>query len=157
MQAFRIADRRRKIFDGTGARLFGGRWNNPGQPVIYAAETYAGALLEILVHANIGRIPKTHAAVEIHIPDDLAFARFDQPQLLDWSSVDDSVSRSFGDRWLEEKRYCLLLVPSAVTRGREHNLLINPEHPDFARITCSEPQDVLWDDRLFLRSQSAAP
>ena len=157
MQAFRIADRRRKIFDGTGAKLYGGRWNSPGRPVIYAAETYAGALLEILVHANIGRIPRTHAVVEIQIPEDLTIARFDQPELLAWSDAADSVSRNFGDRWLEEKRSCVLLAPSAVTRGREHNLLINPEHPDFARITCSQPQEVLWDDRLFLRSHSATP
>ena len=45
MRAFRIADRRHPIFDGTGAKLTGGRWNSPGRPVIYAAETFAGALL----------------------------------------------------------------------------------------------------------------
>lgn len=69
MRAFRIADRRFPIFDGTGARLAGGRWNSPGGPVIYAAETFAGAVLEVLIHANLGRVPRTHAAVEITIPD----------------------------------------------------------------------------------------
>ena len=57
MRAFRIADRRHPIFDGTGAKLNGGRWNSPGRPVIYAAETFAGGLLEALVHANLGRVP----------------------------------------------------------------------------------------------------
>lgn len=53
-RAYRIADRRHKIFDGQGAATFGGRWNSPGRRVIYAAETFAGAMLEVLVNANIG-------------------------------------------------------------------------------------------------------
>jgi RES domain-containing protein len=52
MQVFRVADRRFPLFDGTGARIVGGRWNSPGRPLIYAAETFAGALLEVLVHSN---------------------------------------------------------------------------------------------------------
>ncbi len=69
MHAFRIADRRHPIFDGT---LTGGRWNSPGRPVIYAAETFAGALLEVLVHANLGRVPRTHALIEIAIPESVS-------------------------------------------------------------------------------------
>src|SRR5581483_11815526 len=68
MLAFRIADRRFPIFDGSGARLIGGRWNSPGHPVIYTAETFAGALLEILAHSNLGRIPTTHSVIEVKIP-----------------------------------------------------------------------------------------
>ena len=37
---------------------FGGRWNSPGRRVIYAAESYAGAMLEVLANSNIGRVPK---------------------------------------------------------------------------------------------------
>jgi len=62
------------------------------------------------------------------------------------------VSRWFGDQWLEEKRTAVLLVPSAATRGREHNILLNPEHPEFGRITASQPQEVVWDERLFQRT-----
>jgi len=67
LRAYRIADRRHRIFDGAGAASFGGRWNSPGRRVIYAAETYAGAMLEILAHANIGRIPRSHSWIEILI------------------------------------------------------------------------------------------
>jgi RES domain-containing protein len=49
LTAYRIADGRHPLFDGTGAALFGARWNSPGKPVIYAASTYSGALVEILV------------------------------------------------------------------------------------------------------------
>jgi RES domain-containing protein len=53
MIAYRIIDARHPIFDPTGAMLHGGRWNSVGGRVIYAAETYAGALLEILAHSNL--------------------------------------------------------------------------------------------------------
>ncbi len=151
MRAFRIADRRFPVFDGTGARLVGGRWNSPGRPVIYAAETFAGAVLEVLFHSNLGRVPKTHAVVEIAIPDEVSMERIEAGALPGWDAEDEMVSRSYGDQWLEEKRTVVLLVPSAVTGGREHNALLNPEHPEFESITASGAQEVNWDERLFQR------
>jgi RES domain-containing protein len=151
MLAFRIADRRFPIFDGTGARLLGGRWNSPGRSVIYTAETYAGALLEVLVHSSLGRVPKTHAAIEISIPSSVAVESLDGLSLPGWDAAEQAASRAFGDEWLSTKRSAVLLVPSAVLRGREHNVLINAEHPDFPLVVASEPEDVQWDRRLFAR------
>lgn len=151
MQAFRVADRRFPLFDGTGARLIGGRWNSPGRPLIYAAETFAGALLEVLVHANLGRVPKTHAVIEITIPDAIAIESLASKGLPGWDAEDQIASRAFGDRWLVEQRSCVLLVPNVVTRGREHSVLINPEHPDFVQIRAGKPEDLQWDTRLFQR------
>jgi RES domain-containing protein len=149
MRAFRIADRRFPIFDGTGARIVGGRWNSPGRPVIYAAETFAGAVLEVLVHTNLGRVPKTHAVIEIEIPEKIPSETAPVDALSGWDAEDQIVSRSYGDKWLEEQRTAILLVPSIVTRGHEHNILLNPDHPDFKAITATGPEDVVWDDRLF--------
>ena len=151
MRAFRVADGRFPIFDGTGARLIGGRWNSPGRPVIYAAETYAGALLEVLVHANLGRAPKTHAAIEIFIPSSISVELLDGLSLSGWDAEDQIVSRAFGDNWLSTRRSAVLMVPSVVLRGREHNVLINPEHPHFPRIEAGESHAVQWDKRLFAR------
>lgn len=153
MHAFRIADRRFPIFDGTGARLIGGRWNSPGKPVIYAAETFAGALLEVLVHANLGRVPRTHAVVEIMIPDATAIEILLPHELPGWDAADEGPSRAYGDEWLDKRRTAVLLVPSLVTHGRERNVLLNPEHPAFKGITSSKPQEVAWDERLFRRGQ----
>lgn len=151
MRAFRIADRRFPVFDGTGARLVGGRWNFPGRPVIYAAATFAGAVLEVLVHSNLGRVPKTHAVVEITIPDEISAETIAAAALPGWDAEDQIVSRLYGDRWLEEKRTAVLLVPSVVTGGREHNVLLNPEHPEYKRIKAARPQEVVWEERLFQR------
>jgi RES domain-containing protein len=57
-RAFRVADPRHALFDGSGAYMKGGRWNSPGRRIIYAAETYAGALLEALVHLNFDSVPR---------------------------------------------------------------------------------------------------
>jgi RES domain-containing protein len=149
MRAFRIADGRFPIFDGTGARLAGGRWNSPGRPAIYAAETFAGAVLEVLVHANVGRLPRTHRWIEITIPDVVETETAGWKTLRGWDAEDLDAARAFGDRWLEEARTAVLLVPSMVTRGRERNVLINPLHRQFARIKATQPEAVEWDERLF--------
>lgn len=149
MRAFRIADGRFPIFSGMGARLIGGRWNSPGHPVIYAAETFAGAILEVLVHANLNRLPSRHAFVEIAIPESLKTESITSKDLSGWDATDQIESRAFGDRWILERRSSVLLVPSPVTGGHERNVLINPEHTDFRRISATDPEPVRWDQRLF--------
>jgi RES domain-containing protein len=149
MRAFRIADGRFPIFSGMGARLIGGRWNSPGHGVIYAAETFAGAILEILVHANLNRLPLRHAFVEITIPENLKTESMAGEDLSGWDAADQIASRAFGDRWIQERRSSVLLIPSIVTGGHERNVLINPEHGDFRRISATDPEPVRWDQRLF--------
>ncbi len=152
IRCFRIADARFPVFDATGARLYGGRWNSPGRGVLYAAETYAGAILEVLAHANIGRIPQTHGVVEIEIPEGVSMERVAASDLTGWDNPSQKVSKDFGDRWLDEARSAALMVPSLVTGGRESNVLLNPAHEEFASITHSNPETVMWDERLFQRS-----
>jgi len=149
MRAFRIADRRFPIFDGSGARLIGGRWNSPGQAVVYASETFSGAMLEMLAHGNLSRLPRTQAYIVITIPDGVAIERVKADDIPGWQREDFTAPRHLGDEWLKEKRTAALMVPSVVTMGIEHNILLNPMHPEFREITVSEPLDVIWDDRLF--------
>ncbi|KVK73446.1 hypothetical protein WS90_31570 [Burkholderia cepacia] len=150
MKLYRIADTRHTIWSGTGAMLAGGRFNSPGRPVIYAALTFAGAMLEVLVHARIGKVPKTHGWVEAAVPDDV-LAEHHTPETLPagWDAAALQVARRFGDAWLTESRSALLVVPSVVARA-EFNVLVNPMHPDAARIVVADPQPVVWDERLFL-------
>ena len=146
-RAFRIADTRHTIFDGQGAMLHGARWNSPGRRIVYAAETYAGALLEILAHTS-GGIPGSQGFIEIAIPDGLATEELAPGDLPGWDAASFDTARSFGDRWYDERRTAVLFVPSVVTRV-ERNVLINQEHPDFSRIRASEPAPVRWDARLW--------
>jgi RES domain-containing protein len=147
LHAFRIADMRHPIFDGSGAMLYGARWNSAGRRVIYAAETYAGALLEVLVHAA-GGVPRSQGYVEIEIPAGLAVEGVTPADLPGWDSQSFEAARAFGNRWYDERRTPVLMVPSIVTLV-ERNVLINQEHPDFGRIRAGKPQAVKWDARLW--------
>jgi RES domain-containing protein len=148
-QAWRIADGRFEAFSAVGASLVGGRWNSPGSGVIYASRTYAGAMLECLAHAGIGRVPRTHVAVEITIAATITVEKLNATTLPNgWDDADMQAARAFGDAWLRQRRTAVLVVPSVVAR-KEGNVLINPQHPDFSGIVASKPEPVVWDARLF--------
>ena len=147
--AWHIVDGRFEPYSAVGASLVGGRWNSPGLGVIYASRSYAGALLECLAHAGIGRVPRTHVAVEIAIPGTVTVERLDESVLPPgWDHADLRVARALGDAWLRSRRTAVLVVPSVVAR-KEANVLINPQHPDFSAIAAGAPEPVIWDARLF--------
>jgi len=151
MIAYRIADSRHAIFDPTGAMLHGGRWNSPGRRVIYGSETYAGALLEVLVHANLAQPPRNHRVVRIHIPESMTIETAEASEIPVWNAEDMLASRSFGDAWIASQRTAVLRVPGVVTQGREYNLVFNADHPLFPQIHVDSPEPVHWDARLFER------
>jgi RES domain-containing protein len=149
MRIFRIADSRHPVWSGTGAMLVGGRFNSPGHLVIYGALTFAGAMLEVLVHARIGKVPRHHVWVAADVPPDVPVEQAGADQLPSgWDASDPQAARRFGDQWLQEARSAVLLVPSVVARA-EWNALVNPAHPAAARIMTGEAQPVHWDERLF--------
>jgi RES domain-containing protein len=152
MQIYRIGDERHPLWDGTGAALVGGRWNSPGRQVICGSLSFACAMLEMLAHANIGRVPVTHRFLVADVPDDITVERHSAASLpVGWHADNSSSARSFGDIWLAEARSAVLLVPSVVAR-LESNALVNPLHPDSARFKISASEKVVWDKRLFERS-----
>ncbi|SAK83112.1 RES domain-containing protein [Caballeronia fortuita] len=164
MRIFRIADSRHPVWSGTGAMLVGGRFNSPGRPVIYGALNFAGAMLEVLVHARIGKVPKHHVWVEVAVPENVPIERLtveDLPAGWDAPDAPDSqIARRFGDQWLEKARSAVLVVPSVVARA-ECNAVVNPSHPDAARLVASAPQPVRWnelgDQRLFMGGRDMPP
>jgi RES domain-containing protein len=65
-----------------------------------------------------------------------------------WRELSSPAAMAAGAAWLGSSRTALLRVPSAVV-PREANYLINPMHPDAARLRVSAPQPLEWDPRLF--------
>ena len=151
IRIFRIGDERYPIWDGTGAALIGGRWNSPGRPVIYGSLSYSTALLEVLVHANIGRIPDTQRLVIAEAHSTVSIEQFELAMLPSgWDSDQLGIARKLGDQWLTENRSAILLVPSIVAR-LDWNALVNPLHPEACLLKVAVPEKVLWDKRLFER------
>ena len=60
--------------------------------------------------------------------------------------------QTLGNDWLQERKTCILSVPSAVVPA-ERNFLINPLHPDFSKISIGEAEFLEMDVRL-LRGSS---
>lgn len=150
MFAWRVVRDLYRPLDGRGAAEFGGRWNSPGRAVIYAGGSFAIAILERLVYLPSGRIPANQVWSRIDIPDTLPLETVDVGAVPGWDDPDQIASRRYGDGWLDSLRTAVLLVPSAVTKI-DLNVLINPDHSDFAAIAAAEPQPVRWDGRLFAR------
>ena len=72
MECHRICRKAHRALDGEGARLYGGRWNSPGEAVVYASATLALAALEYLIHLDSSEAPLDLMAIRIAIPDDVA-------------------------------------------------------------------------------------
>jgi RES domain-containing protein len=147
--AYRIGDPNAAypIYSGIGARKNSGRWHAKGQAVIYCAEHLSTALLEKLVLYS-GRIPSNRHYITIVIPSGTTYEVVTPDRVPGWEKPDQQASRAFGRKWIEEARSAILFVPSVVAR-MENNVLINPAHPDFARIKPGLETPVTWDKRLF--------
>lgn len=148
--AIRIADKRFPLCDGKGAMLVGGRWNSPGARIVYASLNHACAMLERLAHANTLRLPRTLVWTEIAIPQGVSIEELELSALPGWDRPRSRVARAFGDEWYRSRRSAVLIVPSVVSRP-DKNVLINQEHPEFAKIRCGAPRPVEWDRRILDR------
>lgn len=136
-------------FTGYGASLSGGRWNSKGKPVIYAASSLSLALLEIIVNATSDEPPPDFVYASIDIPPDASVRKQPEsslpPQWYEHPAPREL--KKIGDLWIAAAETVALLVPSAVARI-ESNVLLNPKHPDFARLVIGEPHDLHADPRL---------
>ena len=151
MRFWRIC-RRRYAADsasGEGARLYGGRWNSRGVPMVYASTSLALAAVETFVNLEPNLQPKDLISIEGNIPDGLEISRVDLKTLpANWHETRDESLRRFGDDWIRAGQTAALLVPSAAIRG-EWNVLLNPAHGDFSKIRFRKPQPFEFDVRMF--------
>lgn len=149
MIAFRIGSPSHPLLDGAGAAgSDAARWNSRGRYVIYAAEHYATALLEKAAQLNSIRIPRTLVFMRIEIPAGASVEELRPEDLPGWEADDKVTSQRFGDRWCDDRRSLVLLVPSVAAPGLERNVLINQRHPQFALVAASSPEPVRCHPKL---------
>lgn len=136
---------------GAGAALTGGRWNEKSAALTYAAETRSLACLETIIHLAAGGLPLNRYLVEISIPEALwAAARRETAETLPvgWDATPAGrVSIALGTQWLKTRQTAVLFVPSAIV-PEEFCILINPTHPNSARITARKIRRWLYDPRI---------
>ena len=134
---------------GEGGMRASARWHSRGRPIVYLAESPAGAMLEALVHLKGRRdkLPLTYTLLAILAPDTVSIERTMIPTAA-WKK-DLEWSRQQGDEWLQSGRTAILEVPSVIL-PRSRNFLLNPLHADATSIHVEEVIRDLYDERLFL-------
>jgi RES domain-containing protein len=151
MRIWRICRERyaAESFNGNGARLFGGRWNSPGTPMVYASSSLALAAIELFVHLEPNQQPADLVSVVALLPDGEPAQHLAPDQLpAAWWTDDFEPLRALGDRWIREKTSLAVEVPSAALR-MEWNVLVNPLHPKIAELKIDPPQPFHFDARMF--------
>jgi RES domain-containing protein len=140
----------RSAFSGEGARLYGGRWNHKGVPLVYTAETQSLAMLEVLVQDEPLRA--RYVMIEARIPASVRMERLSAADLpTHWRELRAREGlRAIGTEWARKQTAAVLAVPSAVIPA-ELNYLLNPLHPDFRRISIGKPRRFETDLRLINR------
>lgn len=133
---------------GNGARLYGGRWNSEGKPMLYLASSRALAVLEVLVHLTPMIIPYDFCLTEIKLPAD-SITTLDTTLLpANWRDVSPPIIlREIGDDFLKKQQHLLMKVPSSVVPA-EYNYLLNPLHPEAKAVKLLTKEPFSFDERL---------
>ncbi|MGR5094783.1 RES family NAD+ phosphorylase [Vibrio maritimus] len=120
-----------QVFDGEGARRYGGRWNSAGNRCVYLATSESLAILEVLVHLNDSELLNDYDLYRIDI-DEALIIELDQSYLPDDWQEDPAPSSTaqIGDEWLESEMSLCLQIPSTIV-PREFNCLLNLQHAAF--------------------------
>ncbi len=149
MRIFRIATvtHGADALSGEGARLYGGRWNPKGLPMVYAAATRSLALLEMLVQDQPLRA--RYVFIPVEVPSRLRMTRLKPSDLpTDWRKPSAGARlQVIGRNWLDRGDSAVLTVPSAVL-PQEDNFLLNPRHADFKRLGPGAAELLDTDSRL---------
>jgi RES domain-containing protein len=133
MIIYRIARTEFCDTSGEGAKLYGGRWNLPGYPVLYGSASVASVLLERLtVDPELFSSERyvLYSIMEFDCPDKL----IKKPRLKDlpkdWDAIPFSKSTQlFGTELIRSGVVCFA-IPSVVDKSSV-NLILNPAAKEF--------------------------
>lgn len=122
---------------GGGASKHPGRWNAPGEYVVYTAESLALAVLETAAHIDSAGLPLNRFVLKVSVPSKVWDAR----ETLDPAKIDPAwcavpagkASVDIGSVWYKSSKSALLLVPSVIV-PEAHAVLINATHADAKKI-----------------------
>jgi RES domain-containing protein len=150
VRIWRICSSQHRRFDGEGARLYSGRWNQVGTVVVYTSASLSLAALELFVHVDIDTVPDKLVAIQADIPDGLAIETVEIRNLPKdwWRYPAPEELKSIGTAWTNKRSTAVLAVPSAVIPA-EQNYLLNPTHRDFRQIRVHRPVAFPFDPRIW--------
>ncbi|RYF59590.1 MAG: RES domain-containing protein [Cytophagaceae bacterium] len=135
-----------------GARLFGGRWNPKGYPLLYTTSSPALALVESLVHqprVPYEKLPKL-VLFTLSVPDEVVTVYSPDELPPYWNDERYERTQWILRDWLTNPATLVAAVPSVVV-PMSFNYLLHPAHPDFSKVLVlkQEPFPIehrLWQD-----------
>lgn len=150
MQLYRLAKQKYiRDLSGTGARLYGGRWNRKGVSALYTSEHRSLAILEFLVHASLHTLPPNLALMALTVPDENNPQTISQDELPpNWKTypAPDRLAE-LGTGWLLASESLVLKVPSVIVPD-EWNMVINPAHNNFEDVSIKTVSPFDLDSRF---------
>jgi RES domain-containing protein len=149
MILWRLTKRPHADLSGRGGELFDGRWHTRGRPVVYCANTAALSVLEVRVHLDLalGLFPEDYVLMKANAPEDIDVHVLRGEELPQGWRESEELCRPLGDAWLKDAPTALLQAPSAII-DVEANVLLNPRHPEAARVRIEQILPFRWDRRL---------
>lgn len=160
--------------EGLGGLHVSGRWHHRGRPIVYTSTTPSLAALEVLVHLDPADAPVDLRLVELELPLDVSLEEIDPGRLIRGEIAEATAALAeqrtldatawtnhpapdalptFGTQWLDTLRCLALIVPSAVM-PLERNVLLNPRHPEMARVRLIRDLPFAFDARVVRGSGS---
>lgn len=134
---------------GTGSKMYGGRWNLKGIPLLYCSENTSLAILEVLVHFDGLTIPNNLELLQLELDQ----SQIENFSIAKFSRIRKSKDAEFrfkaaGQHWIKNKSSLALKVPSVININ-EFNILINPHHNNFKMLKKKKKGKLELDERLF--------
>lgn len=134
---------------GYGAKLYGGRWNNIGNSMLYTSCSPSLAMLEFVCNASGIAKTKQTSLITLNYTFNSKFDELKTNDLPEnWRDIPSpDVLKLIGDNWLNRKKSIALKVPSAIM-PIEFNYLFNPIHSDFAKLKIDSIVQMELDNRI---------
>ncbi len=132
-----------------GARLFGGRWNPKGYPLLYTTSSPALALVESLVHqprVRHEKLPKLFLFT-LEVPDEVTTFPLEELPTY-WNEENYERTQWILRDWLNNPVTLVAAVPSVVV-PMSYNYLIHPAHPGFSTIQIIRQEPFPIERRLW--------
>ena len=150
-----------------GARLYGGRWNPKGYPLLYTTSSPALALVESLVHQPRIRYEKLPALYlfTLELPVQFADANGSSDNVthvtLDtlptyWNEESYERTQWILLDWLNQPKTLVAAVPSVIV-PMSVNYLIHPAHPTFRDIRVLKSERFPVERRLWRDVEDITP
>jgi len=138
---------RHRDLKGAGGLRAPGRWHERGLPVVYLAESPAGALLEACVHTSANDVPPRYTLLALGVDAHVTVESVDPSTLPPNWPEDLHKTREIGSAWLRSARTALLRIPSALVPAT-FNVVLNPLHAHAARVRIQSAVQYPFDPRI---------